>query len=61
MESEDNIPFSSAGKYKASSNMMTDAQGASLLVQANDPFGERRKSDWTMLSASERRHWLTSR
>ena len=34
---------------------MTDAQGASLLVQANDPFGERRKSDWTgMLSASER-------
>ena len=34
---------------------VTDAGGASLLVQAYDPFGERRKSDWTgMLSASER-------
>ena len=34
---------------------VTGAGGASLLVQAYDPFGERRKSDWTgMLSASER-------
>ena len=34
---------------------VTDAGGASLLVQAYDPFGERRKSDWMgMLSASER-------
>ncbi len=34
---------------------VTDAGGASLLVQAYDPLGERRKSDWTgMLSASER-------
>ena len=34
---------------------VTDAGGDSLLVQAYDPFGERRKSDWTgMLSASER-------
>ena len=33
---------------------VTDAEGASLLVQAYDPFGERRKKDWTgMLSASE--------
>ena len=34
---------------------VTDAVGDSLLVQAYDPFGERRKSDWMgMLSASER-------
>ena len=34
---------------------VTDAGGASLLVQAYDPLGERRKSDWMgMLSASER-------
>ena len=34
---------------------VTDAEGDSLLVQAYDPFGERRKSDWMgMLSASER-------
>ena len=34
---------------------VTGAGGASLLVQAYDPFGERRKSDWTgMLSTSER-------
>ena len=33
---------------------VTDAGGASLLVQAYDPLGERRKKDWTgMLSASE--------
>ena len=33
---------------------VTDAVGDSLLVQAYDPFGERRKSDWMgMLSSSE--------